>query len=385
MKEKNIICTLVILLCIFSFGTLKASKVIDVIDKEELQQNDIYLCDNYEKFDNISFPRIGSINNKEVYSYCEFTNQENALQNFVKEYIYVFDYFQKKYKLDTINEENWKKYYELLYEDDNEELFVPVQILKGFFDIYENKEKNDELKNNIKEYNELKNVKNSDNSNNIDKLVDSIKNNIPYYNNEIVNSDLLKTSVMKTSSQSFSRSNGIKYAVKYAENPNKTKYGVASRDCTNFTSQILENGGYSQVWGLTNRFGWWYKKSDSTFKYSWSWVNADSFIKYWGVKYYTTNFNTFSKKIKAGDFILQDSNNDGDYNHAGFVTAITNNNKKYEIDNENLGVCTMVEFKDFKVAQHTSNYNRLVSDTKNNWEYGVFTKTRYAIVDINYS
>ena len=64
---------------------------------------------------------------------------------------------------------------------------------------------------------------------------------------------------------------------------------------------------------------------------------------------------------------------------------LCDNYKKYEIDNENLGVCTMVEFKDFKVAQHTSNYNRLVSDTKNNWEYGVFTKTRYAIVDINYS
>lgn len=48
-------------------------------------------------------------------------------------------------------------------------------------------------------------------------------------------------------------------------------------------------------------------------------------------------------------------------------------------------MCTMVEFKDFKIAQHTKNYNKLVSDEGNGWEYGVFTNTRYAIVDINYN
>ena len=67
-----------------------------------------------------------------------------------------------------------------------------------------------------------------------------------------------------------------------------------------------------------------------------------------GVVYSTTNHNSFKSNIKKGSFIVADYENDGDWDHCGFVTDKTSN--------------------DYKVAQHTSNYNAWTSTSTNNWD-----------------
>lgn len=64
--------------------------------------------------------------------------------------------------------------------------------------------------------------------------------------------------------------------------------------------------------------------------------------------YSTTNHSNFKTNISKGSFIVADFDNDGDWDHCGFVS-----DKKSD---------------DYKVAQHTSNYNEWVSSSKNNWD-----------------
>ncbi|MBS6235926.1 amidase domain-containing protein [Anaeromassilibacillus sp. Marseille-P3371] len=48
-------------------------------------------------------------------------------------------------------------------------------------------------------------------------------------------------------------------------------------------------------------------------------------------------------RVRKGDFIAYDAGNDGDWGHCAFVTAI--------------GSKTSSGYTDFKVAQHSSDYN----------------------------
>lgn len=85
-----------------------------------------------------------------------------------------------------------------------------------------------------------------------------------------------------------------------------------------------------------------------------------------GVFIMGTNNSYFSKVIKPGDFIATDSDDDGDWNHVGFVTAKSSR---------------MIDGAyDYQVAQHTNNYIARTSSSTNNWDrlnghlYGVFRK-----------
>lgn len=75
---------------------------------------------------------------------------------------------------------------------------------------------------------------------------------------------------------------------------------------------------------------------------------------YMGVGYTTTSNASFSSNIQNGDFIVADYENDGDWNHMGFVT-----DKKSSKTNG---------YYDYKVAQHTSNYHAWTSSDTNGWE-----------------
>ena len=162
----------------------------------------------------------------------------------------------------------------------------------------------------------------------------------------------------------FNVAKGVAYANKYAVNQNTYFRYFKNADCTNFVSQIKRAGG------VADYFSYLTGGSDSTFDYdkSWCyigyhsygkrWTVADRFAKFFGVKYTTTNFYTFSTKVKKGSFISYDITSDGSWDHMAFVTAKSSTKKTTE----------GVTYYDFKVAQHTTNYNYYVSNSKNNWE-----------------
>ena len=65
---------------------------------------------------------------------------------------------------------------------------------------------------------------------------------------------------------------------------------------------------------------------------------------------------TFSNNIMPGDCILFDQQNDHVYDHVGFVTGVDS------------VVSPVYGYRDYKVAQHSSNYNAWTTSSTNHWE-----------------
>lgn len=76
------------------------------------------------------------------------------------------------------------------------------------------------------------------------------------------------------------------------------------------------------------------------------------------MSYTTKKHCDFSVKLTKADIIAFDNASDGDWNHMGFVT-----DKKTTVSSVG-----GKKYYDYKVAQHTSNYNAWVSSTTNKWE-----------------
>lgn len=85
-----------------------------------------------------------------------------------------------------------------------------------------------------------------------------------------------------------------------------------------------------------------------------------------GVGYKTTKHSTFTSKIIKGDFIAADFEKDGKWDHLGFVT-----DRKSKKANG---------YYNYRVAQHSGEYNTWVSSKDNAWEEIGKNGGRYARV-----
>lgn len=309
---------------------------------------------------------IGSMSVKEnlvvddisVPLYVTFDSQDQALQNISTNS--VIQAIKNEYNYADISNENWNDYYDAMYElldsdscpswynEENEDF----RILRKFFDVYENEEKNIQI---------ASQVTTATTTNDLAQNTDFL-HLLPYDSyvtlTQKSNAIAEDQAITRATNLGFNIDKGIAYATKYAKTPNTTDYQKFSADCTNFASQILENGGVSQEKYNDESKGWWHTKSKVAFvtvhKHSISWIRADTFAKYMGVGYNTTSNSSFSNNIKKGDFIAADFENDGDWNHMGFVT-----DKKTSKTNG---------YYDYKVAQHTSNYHAWASSSDNGWD-----------------
>ncbi|MCD8255354.1 MAG: amidase domain-containing protein [Oscillospiraceae bacterium] len=74
-----------------------------------------------------------------------------------------------------------------------------------------------------------------------------------------------------TNSTTFIRQNAVDYAVEWWNSRNSDYRDFGSNDCTNFVSQAMRAGGWTDVTGLyTNAKAWWYTSSNQ----STSWINV---------------------------------------------------------------------------------------------------------------
>lgn len=302
------------------------------------------------KVEDISVKQILSINNVNVPLYPVFENSEVAIQNIKEKSRNVLDTISKNSGLEELNDNNWKAYLSIMnemldspnkpdwYTEDNEEFIL----LDSFFDIYENNEENEELISMAYNSNSVDELfQNSDFLNTLswkyseefgEKVAESIDKNLSDYQNRI-------------QPRSYSLTKAVNYAKKYAKNSNSDVYGyISGADCTNFTSQILHEGGYSY------NINWKCYKLLGKRHYTKIWCNANKFVNYWKVDYKYTSHNSFANKLQKGDFITYDGQNDGDWDHNAFVTAI--------------GSKTSSGYKNYQVAQHTNNYLAWASNTK---------------------
>ena len=159
-------------------------------------------------------------------------------------------------------------------------------------------------------------------------------------------------------------------------------------DCTNFVSQIKRAGGVPRCikysGGNDIRINWstsWHciPKED---KYSTGWVNANAFVRFFGVKYSTKSFISFADNVKKGSFVSFDRTDDGEFDHNGFITHTIR--KKGESRRKVKYLDTNLTYKDFKLAQHSNRYNEWTSvGKKNHWETlkQRFPKIKFVIVN----
>jgi len=131
---------------------------------------------------------------------------------------------------------------------------------------------------------------------------------LEYIENEIQNNILTKK-------YTINKTVIVNYAYKYWKKYN-TNYKKFSKDCTNFVSQAVDNGGWPFVYG-------WYRSSNVWFywgwKQSWTWAGAHNWYRFIKKKrrgYIAKYFNQMQK----GDILQVDFNRDGHIDHSMIVT-----------------------------------------------------------------
>lgn len=285
--------------------------------------------------------------------YCTFEDGNQAIEDLKKAIPEYLTYLMEKYQLGSLTSENWKLYKNAMYcaLEDTEmynEQSNEYNVLSSFLDIYEDYDRNDK----ILESGSL----------------DEIKTLLPYYSNTAKEfmykqakknqkaMPTLTTMTTLAASAGFNVTNGVDYAARYATAPNSGAFGYfPGQDCTNFASQILIAGGVNQVITSSQNTGWWHKVINGTHTYSVSFIESDTFARYMGVGYTTTSNYNFSVNIVKGDFIAYDKNGNGAWDHLGFVS-------------DKGSYASWLGYYDYKVAQHSSNYNAWASSSTNGWD-----------------
>ncbi len=278
--------------------------------------------------------------------YCTFKNNNEAIEQINRIEERLLSEISKLYSLPKMNSNNWEQYRNIVMTSEigNEK---ERQELVEFFDIFENSFENKRILDEVAKL-QNKSLRTIDENINIGTF-------FPSYAPIAQHSDLM----IKTQNQ-ISRfylpniDNAIAYARRYALHPNINGYGVAkggwfdlvTMDCTNFASQILEASGINQQYYNNKNMGWWHRKNGNNHEWSTSWINADVFARYMGVGYSTQSHKDFSNNLIKGDFITYDAANDGKWDHMAFVADVAWSEGQHSNG----------YYRDYLVAQHTSNY-----------------------------
>lgn len=178
--------------------------------------------DSIGEFETI-IPKI-DINGVSENLYKEFSNQEKEFDRFVIENKNVLMDLSKEHEIEPINKDNWKFYHEVIKSRYNEDFSnLEYKDMVEFFDIFENKEKNELIKDKLSK-NDLSHmeyllpfdsvfvIEKLGNSTDMDNLDDEMLSN------------LKELGISSRATNMPNMSAAIDYAKKYAENPNKGEY-----------------------------------------------------------------------------------------------------------------------------------------------------------------
>ena len=130
--------------------------------------------------------------------------------------------------------------------------------------------------------------------------------------------------------QLFSKGTAVSYARKWALGTNPAYGDRFDNDCTNFVSQTMEAGGWSQIVGADRCDDrkkdsvWWFKRDGcprrilSNIHASHTWGGADNFFRFLKVSGRGTSVSNVSD-LEEGD-VLQRDHGDGTIHHTTVVT-----------------------------------------------------------------
>lgn len=323
------------------------------------QQNTIYSTPTLENVGKIVDGGQIYVNGETNKLYRVFADDEEAINDIKAKVPNLLAILAEEYNLADLSNTNWSDYKDamfMLFDSENKpadynESNLEFRTLRAFFDIYENTDKNTQILAKTKSLNYTR-MNTSLNNELNEELAMLLPCTEPLVQ-EFMESK--KHAIVPYAGAAYDVDDAVNYAITYATDPNTpTYYYFNNGDCANFTSQILENAGVSQIVYDDVAKGWWHKREKGFLgigykhTHSQSWSMADTFARYQGIMYSTTSHNNFKSNISRGSFIVADFENDGDWDHCGFVSAKSSS--------------------DYKVAQHTSNYNAWASSSTNSWD-----------------
>ena len=170
-----------------------------------------------------------NINDIENPIYCTFENDQDALDGLKEKIPEILLEISSRFKLEEINSQNWEEYKDGLYRLPNDSIFAhdinqQRATLVAFFDIFENRQKNDEI---IKYTNRMLVSNNTRQLSQSQTL--SLGLLLPYYAPLAKDSERI-ISLQRATATAYALPNmnaAINYARTYAVNYNTSGYGIA--------------------------------------------------------------------------------------------------------------------------------------------------------------
>lgn len=326
---------------------------------------ELVALDEHIPFECAPLSPLGAISTKQAliidgtisYLYCTFDEPNIACELLRSEIPELLQFLKNEYNLPEFSYGTWSEYWGKsinMHEVPSNSADINQQavVFNCFADIMCNATRNEE----IIQYISARGPRD------LSKLATML----PYTSDLPEDLEIRITPESRATAQIFNKSKGNSYAIRYAENPNIDGYGltytnilgIEVADCTNFVSQILESGDIKQHDYFPDaEKGWWHAKMESLHWYSNTWQRAHEFSGFMGRSDITQSLYTFSRNIAKDYFIALDFTGTGSFDHMGYIVQVgtynTYNGKYY---------------RDFKIAQHTSNYLDWVSKDINHWD-----------------
>lgn len=291
------------------------------------------------------------IDGKNVELFETFDNNILALKAIQENYSNLLDELMNNHSLAPLSSENIEDYKSICASELNSNLAnAEIKGLYHYLDTYILRSENDAIKDLSIQYNKTQDK----------ELLLQIDLRSPYTSEKVYE----KASLM---GRTFYVDDAVAYAVKYATNYNGV-FPSYSNDGTNFASQIVNAGGIDAYNNGDKQTGW--------YPGSMSWINAHRFANWFGIWNKSTDHGWFSNNASRGDFVALDFDSNGTWDQIGFVTDKEGYVGKWTDSKGN----TMY-YKDYRIAQHSPDYNSWASWDSCSWEEAWWVKNAtYGIV-----
>ncbi len=302
--KKNLIIIIILLLTFNSLNVSAISKEGDLkIEKEEIQG--IKNVGLYKE-PIMTFTMEEDIKYSKVMKVIEehFKKQDIAVSN----------------NIDDIEYQSLVKALGMDFDSFDENIMSEVIEFVKFIDLYENIEKNKEIKRLLNKYNE-KTITADEISILVNLAPMSDKDNSTVDIDKLENNKEPIAAPLTLFKNGYNNTKAINYAYKWTDNYKKLRntnqygyYSVNANDCTNFVSQCLKEGGMKHRSGVyTSTSAWFYNNT----KPSHTWGGANNFYKHWKTR---SGIATSSANLSTGDVVSADFSDDGDIDHAAIIT-----------------------------------------------------------------
>lgn len=141
-----------------------------------------YMCKN--SYGDMIFKENLEYDDTKISLFCEFEDEESAMDNFISKNQDILSYIEKKYKLKPLSSDNWKKYKDYIItilgeKRLDEDLLKQAEEARSFFGLYEDKYRNVEITSIV---NKLQKEKSTFKINN---LIEKLNGITPYYSEQV--------------------------------------------------------------------------------------------------------------------------------------------------------------------------------------------------------